>query len=405
MDQIQKQIKEKVEGVICDLIVRNSFWGFLFSRVNKKYHFPGQICAVALENKEINLCVNSEYFSTMSKEDIEKVLVHEGYHLILKHLFRLRELKEIKKEKFNYEIFAIAVDMAANDVGDIKGGVTCMGKFFPVARPEMFNLPRNMAFEWYYHELEKKMKDESIPKEFKFDEHLIPKDIEKELRNLQNVMSKAADEWKRISNRGSDGGNLEELLNQFFNASLPYYELIRRFVKKSRRAIMQRRMILNKKKIYIVKEKMTRILPYPGYKRKRTFSIGVLIDTSGSMGLRDMAEGLSSIKNILEKDPDVSITVLENDTQVQKEYSVKKISDIQPKFHGRHGTTLQPGLARLKEINSDVNLVFTDGECDKHSRGDSHLPHSILWILNHRGSESQIEGTGPIIRLPEFFEE
>lgn len=134
--------------------------------------------------------------------------------------------------------------------------------------------------------------------------------------------------------------------------------------------------------------------------RDYTFDIAIVLDTSGSMSIEDIKEGLSGVRNIIEKDRYCRTTVIEADTVVEKEYVCKKIKDIQYKIKGRGGTTLGPGLFRAKEIGCDVCLVFTDGYTENiNAYSRDKLPKKLIWVINKGGIIQNINKTGYIINI------
>jgi predicted metal-dependent peptidase len=142
------------------------------------------------------------------------------------------------------------------------------------------------------------------------------------------------------------------------------------------------------------------ISPFPGKTRDMTFDIVVLIDTSGSMGPDDILEGLSGVKNIIEKDRHCYTTVLEVDAAVEKEYTVKKLRDIQFDIKGRGGTTLYPGLERARQLNPDVCLAFTDGYTENiNNIARKKLPKKLIWVITPNGSADNVNKTGFVVRI------
>ena len=141
--------------------------------------------------------------------------------------------------------------------------------------------------------------------------------------------------------------------------------------------------------------------PFPGRTRDFSFNIGIVLDTSGSMSKDDIMEGLSGVKHIIEKDRHCRTTIIENDTQIQMEYEVKKIKDIHFNVHGRGGTVLLPALERCKELQTDVNLVFTDGFCDNvNGVPRKFLPKKLIYVITNNGAADKVNRTGFVVRLP-----
>lgn len=144
------------------------------------------------------------------------------------------------------------------------------------------------------------------------------------------------------------------------------------------------------------------ISPFPGRKRDMTFKIVTLIDTSGSQTPEDIMEALSGCKHIIEKDRDCETTVLEVDTQIHKEYKLKRISDLDFEVKGRGGTMLLPGVERARELKCDVCLCFTDGYTEDFNAIDRKLfPKRMIWVITPGGSEENLNKTGYVVFLPE----
>ncbi len=207
-----------------------------------------------------------------------------------------------------------------------------------------------------------------------------------------------------MKNRGTIPSELQLLIDECLREpTLPYYQIIRRFFKASRKSKFKRSAKkMNKKRLYCfyLPKDLPQILPYPGKIRDRTFNIVILIDTSGSMDNEDLLEALSSSKNLLENDRHIKVTIIECDAKIENEYEIKKISDIKPKFKGGGGTTLFPGLERAKQLNPDTVLAFTDGYCENINDIDRKLlPPRIMWVVpEDRGDVKTLEGYGYIVR-------
>jgi len=206
--------------------------------------------------------------------------------------------------------------------------------------------------------------------------------------------------------RGKTPGYISDLINQALTPpQLPYYQIIKKLVTGSRFAKFKRSPTrINRKRTYsfIFADDKTipQISPFPGKVRDRTFDIVIILDTSGSMKIDEIKEGLSGIKSIIEKDRYCKTTVLEVDTQIAKEYECKKIKDIQFDIKGRGGTTLGPGLFRAKQLLCDVCLVFTDGYTENiNNYPRKKLPKKIVWVINNNGTIKNLNKTGVVVKV------
>jgi predicted metal-dependent peptidase len=222
-------------------------------------------------------------------------------------------------------------------------------------------------------------------------------------QHIQNIVKESVKSFNK------DRGNIPAHISQLIESALappkaPYYQIIRKLVRGTRYSKFKRSPTkINRKRTYVFTLKdgcIPQISPFPGKTRDMTFDICVLIDTSGSMSDSDVLEGLSGVKNIIEKDRHVYTTVLEVDATVEKEYTVKRIRDIQFNIKGRGGTTLYPGLERARQLNPDVCLAFTDGYCESvNNIARKLLPKKLIWVITPGGTATNVNQTGFVVRI------
>lgn len=223
-------------------------------------------------------------------------------------------------------------------------------------------------------------------------------------QHISNIIKESVKNFNK--ERGSLPSHISELIQSALTPpKAPYYQIIRKLIRGSRFSKFRRSPTkINRKRTYaftLVNDKcVPQISPFPGKTRDMSFDICVLIDTSGSMSIDDILEGLSGVKNIIEKDRHCYTTVLEVDAGVEKEYSVKKVRDIQFDIKGRGGTTLYPGLKRARELNVDVCLAFTDGYTeDINAIPRKLLPKKLIWVITPNGTAQSVNETGFVVRI------
>lgn len=228
------------------------------------------------------------------------------------------------------------------------------------------------------------------------------KKIEEKTKELVRKTLKSYDYKNK---RGALPGYLSELIDDLLDVpKIPYYELIRSYVKGTRLSKWKKSYTrVNKKRVYTffdedLNYKPPIISPFPGKVRDFSFNIVIMIDTSMSQSPDDIKEALSGIKNIIENDRHCKTTVIEIDTKIGKEYEVKKIDDIDFNISGRGGTILKDGVIRAKELNPDVMLGFTDGFCDNINELPSDIiPRKIIWCISKGGTDENLNKTGPSV--------
>lgn len=446
---------DRMKELIAKYVLRNHYWGYLFSRIRRQAVPEGLGSIMGIGPKsDGTLCLfyDPNLIETTSDDVILKVLEHEGMHIINKHVSRFLRMRanefgtekitEKKKQAWN-----IGADCCVNVQCNFPKSVTINNEEWPAQFPKLWNLPEGKATEFYYHEL---LKSNKLPdKQYQFilvegngsgdgessgnesgseqDNKQKKKgglicthekwdDIKNEVADLSSLSRKIDHNTMNIiresvknfnQQRGRLPSGVEDLIRQALKPpEAPYYQIIRKYVRAARISKFKRSFTrINRKRTYVFalneeNKNIPVISPFPGKTRDFTFYVCILIDTSGSMSREAILEGLSGVKNIIENDKHCKIDVIECDAKVQKEYTVKKIRDIQFNIKGRGGTELYPGLERARQLRCDVVLGFTDGYCDDiNSYPRKSLPKKIIWIVANSGTINTVNKTGPVVRV------
>lgn len=424
---------ERLKNLIARFVLNSNYWGYLFSMVRRVEikDFPYTMGVSPQSDGTISLFYNAEKVDSFEDKVILQILEHEGLHILNKHVSRFIRIigdepnvliKQNRSEIFNY-----AADAAVNEQADLSEPyVDKNNNSFRWVTTNSLKLPPKQSTEFYYKELLKKAKKVPLPKfgcssvssrsngkdisgsheEWRIegkgisDSSAFARKVE---QNVNNIIRESLKTFNK--SRGSLPGHIAELIKEALSPpKAPYYQIIKKLVTSCRYAKYKPASNrVNRKRaytFYLPDEGYRQILPFPGKKRDLTFNIVILLDTSGSMGAEEIAEGLSGIKNIIENDRYCLTTVLQVDTEVQDEYKVKKISDIKFTIKGRGGTTLGPGLFRAKDLNCDVCLAFTDAgteNINQYSR--KKMPKKLIWVVPEKYDVSSINRTGPIVRI------
>jgi predicted metal-dependent peptidase len=412
---------ERIKNLIAHYVLKYNYWGYLFSRIRRK-PVPGlpSIMGVAPETDgTISLLYNPDLVNRTEDKHILTVLEHEGMHLLNKHVSRLirvvvnetNKLREFAK----INIWNIAADCSVNVQANIRNPIVVAGDPWPPCLPKNYKLEENKVTEYYYYELLKGSGVDKLPDNLAFSNH------DSWMKNLQGVpdlstLSRKLEQHvqniikESVKSFNTDRGTLPAHVQELIKMALappkaPYYQIIRKLIRASRLSRFKRSPTkVNRKRGYVFllegDDCVPQISPFPGKTRDRTFFIVVLIDTSGSMSVDDILEGLSGVKNIIEKDRHCYTVVLEVDAGVEKEYEVKRVRDIQFNIKGRGGTTLGPGLLRAKELGCDVCLAFTDGYTENINAIHRKLmPKKLIWVINKGGTAKSVNQTGWIVNL------
>jgi predicted metal-dependent peptidase len=431
---------DRIRDIVGQMVLKDSFWGYLFSRVGKieDKNFRAPAGVGALSDGMLYFFYNPDMIETVSDKDLETIIAHEGIHVLNKHVSRLIRILSDETQNlvksFKADVWNQAADFNANEIIGAPESIKVMGKEYQLCHAKNVEfkdgskLENGKTTEYYYY----KLLDEADKNGIKINIKVVGFQTGKEgegsgfghekwtedLKNISDLQSfsrrieqaikdAVQQSLKTVRNRGNIPGSLMELINQcLLPTEVPYYQIIKKLVRGSRLAKEQSAYSkINRKRTYLFltgeKQGIPQISPFPGKRKDTTFNISIVSDTSGSMSNDDVLESLKGIKQIIEKDKDCFTTVIQCDTEVQKEYTVKRLKDIDFSIKGRGGTTLAPGLFRAKELNTDVCLIFTDGYCDNINKiSKKLLPKKMIWVLTADGSKDCIDKTGYIVRIP-----
>lgn len=418
---------ERLKNLVAKMTLKNSYWGYLFSRIRRvaSENIPSIMGVAPEKDGTISLLFHPDLLSKTSDDVVKLVITHEGMHLLHKHISRLlriiaNEMNDDTKA-MKIKIWNIAADCAVNPVINMPEVVEIAGQSFTGCFPKLYGLKDRKSSEYYYNNLMDSVKDgKKSAGDFgqmydKIDDHSAWGNIVKQVSDISSLSRKVDGYIQNIikdslksfqKKRGLLPSYISELIESALAPpKVPYFQIIRKLVKGSRLSKFKRSFAtVNRKRTYVFeisdKQNFPAISPFPGRTRDFSFNIVVLIDTSGSMSPDDIREGLSGVKNIIESDRHTNTTVLENDAELQKEYTVKKIHDIDFHVKGRGGTVLQPGLERARELYPDVCLTFTDGMCDNiNNLSRKLLPKKIIWVIQKDGTAENVNKTGYIVRV------
>jgi len=414
---------ERLKTLIAQFVLKYNYWGYLFSRIRRKPSATlPSIMGVAPEpDGTISLYYRPELLDKTDDKNILTVIEHEGMHLLNKHIPRLlRLLSNETSESRKYikaRVWNVAADCTVNQQANIRHPILIAGKSWPPQLPEMYKLPENKISEYYFYKLLQGAKkvEMSLPGGEGFDDH---KNWTKNVSSIADIssLSRKIDQHVQniikdsVKNFNKDRGNIPSHIAELIQSALappkaPYYQIIRKLIRGSRLSKFLRSPTkINRKRTYVFTLKddecIPQISPFPGKTRDLTFDIVIMIDTSGSMAPKDILEGLSGVKNIIENDRFCYTTVLEVDAGVEKEYEVKKIRDIQFNIKGRGGTTLTPGLERARQLGCDICLAFTDGYTeDINSLPRKMLPKKLIWVITEGGTAQNVNKTGYVVKI------
>jgi predicted metal-dependent peptidase len=371
---------ESVVNTIKKLIVREYFYGIFATSLQKSFTENIATAGVRFDKKINNFCldINKDFWTSLEPQYKLGVLKHELLHLAFFHLFEYEDY--IKK--YGMKIVNIAMDLEVNSYIDKNwlpaGAITCdsiapdlkekQGTLFylnylkdnpnkvPEVNPTHSSMENGLEGG---NEKSNGMSKKPISKE------------EKEIikRVAERLLKSSLESISQSTSPGNIPGELTEILKNCkvqHLTDISWNNVLRRCIGNE---ISYRRKRNKRKESYRYEE---------AFRNKNTFKkkILVAVDTSGSINLK-MAEKFFSEIAYMYKFHDVSIDIIECDTEIVRRYPFTKIpNDIK----GGGGTSFEPVFDVFNSESYSLLVYFTDGEAPTNRL---KTYKRVLWIIDN----------------------
>lgn len=348
-------------------------------------------CGISMTKRHrIEFVYNNKFISSLEKNTLEGVLVHEILHIL--HHFRERQ------EGRDFQIFNVAQDACINEtvinstIGGTKLKIPKDGVFVSKIREMGYEgkVITEPIYEFLYEKADKitvsmigpdgegqscsdcngsgknedgekcescggsgKSKGGDKKQLSTVDNH----GTQKELNDVDKQAIEEVIKNAKTRSWGSISGDLKTEINELIKTKrIPWRQKLR---------MMMTKYVNEPGNIYenTWSKRNRRSLPLPGI-RKKSKQLVLTMDTSGSVGDDDIAKFFGQIEKIVK---DYSrLTIIEWDTQIHNVYKYNKGDWKKIKATGRGGTEIQPVYDYLKENLPRTSLVinFTDGYFD-----------------------------------------
>jgi hypothetical protein len=355
-----------VSKIAKQLMLKEPFYGLFLSTLNKCIRTDIPTAGVSKLNINYQLAINEEFWNSLDS-DFKKIglLKHELLHICFHHLTE-------RDEFLDHELHNIAADIEINQYIDPTYYPT-VDILLPSTFPEL-NLPLKAGTKEYYRLLQQAKKDGTSSslnvmldgnpssggthggsfadslhptwKEFNelsdADKRLVKAQIDHQIKELVESQDK---------NRGLIPAELESYIKGLFEEKPQSYDWKSYF----------RRFFGSSSKIYTKKTRRKlnkRFEENPALKIKPKKKVLIGIDTSGSVGDKDLIEFFNEVNHMYKTG--ISITIAEGDAAIQRTYEYE--GKLPENVRGRGGTDMNPFIEYFnqhKQYNSLI--ILTDG--------------------------------------------
>ena len=375
----------KVEQAVITLLRKEPFYAHLLTSLKRVYGREVATAAVSATGRGVTLWVNPSFFcNEVNEQERIGVLKHEMLHLLFKHPWR--NTSNMPDD----ELRNIAADLVVNQfVAPFKLPEGCiLLSTFPGA-----GLEADQTMEWYYNKLRQYGSTsegvKAIEKatgvckaqgcDAKWGEKGADSDGGDPSQNggltsgdyaeavVRGVVSKAK---AKLSGKawGDLPGGVQRMVDEICAPpKLPWKRLLRLFAGRGARTVSWPTRL----------KESNRFPGEPGIRIKRLQKLVVAVDTSGSIGEKELSEFLIEINGISRAGAE--ITLIECDCKVHTVNPYKR--GKMPQFKGGGGTDFDPVMQWLHDNRHERFggcIYLTDG-CAPKPTVDPRCP--VLWVI------------------------
>ena len=337
-----------------------------------------------------------EFMGSLKDEEVRALILHENLHVLLKHIPRHKDLM-----KENARLANVAMDFVVNDIienlqdkslAKLPEGGLYDPKYHDWSVREVYNdLKRQMEKEKEKGNEKGKSDSEGNEKGSGGVSGLQPLDEHddadmqqasaEEIKEIGDKITEAIQQGSMLA--GKFGVKIPRVISETMQPRVDWRETLREFVTSvargrddySWRRMNARRMVDD---IYM-----------PSVQSETIDEITIAIDTSGSIGQRQINEFAAEIVSICEMVTPDRVRVLWWDTKVHGEQMFYENYDnlasmLKPQGGGGTKVSCVSEYIDSEGLNPDCVVVFTDGYVERDVKWDIKSP--TLWVVTERHS-------------------
>ncbi|SVB27931.1 uncharacterized protein METZ01_LOCUS180785 [marine metagenome] len=396
-DYTDKEVKEMIVSSRVRLLIRHPFFGTLATRLKM---VEAEWCPTAATDGR-HFYYNSDFFRTLTPEEIDFVVGHEVMHCVYEHCGEFGRLMDKKEEDRDMKLWNIAADYKVNQAL-VESGVGTMPKQA---------LHDRKYYRSYTEEIYEHLKESGEAEDKQtLDVHMFGDGDEKgkegegndptgrkapikvspqEAQAIKDQMKQAVLQAAQSTDAGTLPGDIKRIISGMTNPKMDWRELLNISIQslvKSDFTFMRQSRKSKSMGIYL-----------PGQKNEDKIDVAIGLDVSGSISSSMIEEFLGEVHGIMQQFQDFKIRIWTFDTQVNKEgykefdpYNADELKEYE--IVGGGGTDFECNYNFMKEndITPDKFIMFTDG-MPWDSWGDENYCDSLFVI---HGSESIVPPFG-----------
>lgn len=322
-----------------------------------------------------SIVFSEEFIKEITPEQCNFVLLHELYHIILLHVFRLKD-----RDPFFWNL---AADLKVNRILEIDSdyyeeiGIPLdLKKEFGIFElPDIYNV-EDFSVEEIYSLLEN---NPNISKFLRDDKDAYYQDIKKFKGTLKEWQIKEGLRGlESYKGHSPIGQYMFEEVSALLSTKVPWYKLVKRFLSS---AISDDTSFASPLRTTLYRKM---ILPGEYLEECRLADVVVAVDTSGSISKADLADFFGHINKMI-KDFEMTGVIIQWSHEVYPPIPIKEYKNI--KISGRGGTSPDRAQYYIRNNYSNAKLVIylTDGDFEKIK-----AEKNSIWVITPNGTTENI---------------
>jgi len=333
-----------------------------------------------------------EFVSKLTDAELRGLIMHENLHVAFKHIPRFK-----KEFKDNPMLVNASADYVVNDV------------IMNLQDKHFCSLPSGGLYDAKYHnwsvrevynDLKKQQEEDkksgkSITKYDSLDEHDFEAGenmSEEDVKELEGKIDRALREGGILA--GRMGSKMPRSIEELLTPKVNWRDVLKEFVSSTMRGADEYTWRRFNKRL------MVNDLYMPSLENETVGELVVAIDTSGSIGGREITEFASELVSICDVVTPNQVRVLWWDTEVHGEQiftpsnyaNIKEI--LKPQGGGGTHVSCVSEYINEKKITAEATIVFTDGYLESDIKWNIQSP--TLWLVTQ--ARDFIPPTGKVIR-------
>lgn len=299
--------------------------------------------------------INPKKFEKWSVQERVGMLAHEVMHVILQHAARKHSYLQLgvgpDMKTFSTKRFDHACDYIIN------AHLLSQGFKLPLGSLQNSTVTGDDIVDEIYV----KLPDDEDEKPDGNDDHVANDGQTQTSQPVMAAALKKAQEIAKMQGKGSAG--LERLIDKICEPEVPWQEHLRRtFIAMTRGRDEMTWARPNRRKLAAPPH-----LYLPGRTGREGPEIGVIVDTSGSIGQDELSTFMGELKGIMSDTEPKAVHLAYVDDEVKGDVitfdDVNEIEAVMQRSQGGGGTDMTKGFEKFKELELPIEnrVVFTDG--------------------------------------------